>query len=343
MSASPGGRGKVAQLMEKPPEQWAAEDLADAVQTAVELELSTLPPYLCGLWSIEDSSSEASSLINTIILDEMFHLGLVCNMLVGIGGSPKLVSTMPKYPGPLPGGIRPDLKEVYLSGLTKDSVADVFMQIEYPEQPLAAAAETYPTIGAFYDHLTSAFEASGPSSLDPTRQKHITIYGNAEVKVLNTVADVTAAITEIKEQGEGTGQSPDVPGFGTEIAHYYSFGEIYNGMHFVQGADGTWGWTGPPPIPFPAKVYPMARVPAGGWSSPSDPVKAQIDKFNTAFTIMLRTLEAAWAEGGEVGEKKLNDAVTQMFSLQGFAMPLMKTPLPKGEGNYGPEFRVTTT
>jgi hypothetical protein len=338
MSAGAGGRGKVAQLMEKPPEQWAAGDLAGAVQTAVELELSTLPPYLCGLWSIEDSSSEASSLIRTIILDEMFHLGLVCNMLVGIGGTPQLVSTMPKYPGPLPGGIRPDLKEVYLSGLTKDSVADVFMQIEYPEQPLAAATETYPTIGAFYDYLSSVFEASGPSSLDPSKQQHITIFGNAEVKVLDTVADVTDAITEIKEQGEGTSQSPDVPGFGTEIAHYYSFGEIYNGMHFVQGADGTWGYTGPPPIPFPA-AYPMAQVPPGGWPSPSDPVKAQIDAFNTAFTTLLQALEAAWADGDET---KLNDAVNQMFSLKDLAMPLMTTPLPSGEGNYGPEFRVTT-
>lgn len=337
MSARPGGRGKVAELLDTPAERWTPADLAAALQTAIELELSTLPPYLCGWWSIEDQTTEAASLIHRIVLEEMLHLGFVCNMLVGIGGSPTLVSTMPTYPGNLPGGVRPDLT-VYLSGLTKDYVGDVFMGIEYPEEgPINESM--YPTIGAFYDSITTAFQAVQPV-LDPTNQLDQTIRMNGElvgeIVVLSELSDVYRAIGEIKEQGEGTSQSPDAVDFGGELAHYYKFGEIYNGMHFVQGADGTWAYNGPPPIPFPA-AYPMAQVPAGGWTDAPSDTREQLDAFNSAFTTLLQSLESAWGSGGKTA---LGVAIGQMFDLQGLGMPLMQISRGPESGNYGPEFRV---
>ncbi|NJP82759.1 hypothetical protein HCK01_36730, partial [Streptomyces sp. AA8] len=43
-------------------------------------------------------------------------------MLTTIGGAPRMADAalVPKYPGPLPGGVRPELS-VSLTGLTKES------------------------------------------------------------------------------------------------------------------------------------------------------------------------------------------------------------------------------
>jgi ferritin-like protein len=335
MADGTGGRGKIVELMDRQADQWTISDLSAALQAAAELELSTLPPYLCGYWSIKDSSSEAATLIGShtgIIPEEMLHLGLVCNMLVAIDGAPELVAYMPKYPGPLPGGVRPGLT-VYLSGLTKEYVGDVFMGIEYPEGGPVEVDTTYPTIGDFYDAIATAFATLKPA-LSTERQLSQSV-GTGQVVVLSTLEEVATAISEIKEQGEGTSQSPDAVDFGGELAHYYRFGEIFNGMHFVKGSDGKWGYTGPPPIPFP-DAYPMAQVPAGGWSNAAPDVRAKLDAFNATFTSLLEDLEAAW-KNGDSG--KLGDAINTMFDLPGPAQELMQIPLPNpSDGNYGPEF-----
>lgn len=331
------GRGRVAELMDKAADQWTIQELAAALQTAVELEVSTLPPYFCGFWSVTDPTAEAAQLIKSVQGEEMLHLGLVCNMLVALGPdySPQLVSTMPTYPGPLPGGVRPGLT-VCLGGLTLERVSDVYMQIEYPEDgPVAADADAPPTIGSFYDAIAIAFYALVPS-LDTSRQLTQDEVG---VFVMNSLADVLRAIGEIKEQGEGTSQSPDAVDFGGELAHYYRFGEIYNGKKLEQGPDGKWAYTGAD-VPFP-DVYPMAEVPSGGWQDAAPDVRSQLDEFNKTFTQLLTDLEAAWAPGG--GSDKLDDAIGDMVALAQLGPPLMQIPLPPpATGNYGPEWRVVT-
>ena len=95
-------------------------------------------------------------------------MGLACNMLTTIGGTPQINTpgAVPKYPGHLPGGVRPQLT-VGLVRLTKVVVLDTYMQIEYPEGgPIALfQGMTYSTIGAFYDALRDAFRQvpRGPS------------------------------------------------------------------------------------------------------------------------------------------------------------------------------------
>ncbi|WP_234317192.1 ferritin-like protein [Streptomyces sp. NRRL WC-3744] len=114
------------------------------MQQAVLLELATLPPYLCGLWSIEDPSQDEGVFhaIREIAFDEMSHLGLAGNLLTTIGGVPRLADerAVPTYPGPLPGGICPCLT-VFLSGLTTNSL-DMCARIEEPDHPITAARAT---------------------------------------------------------------------------------------------------------------------------------------------------------------------------------------------------------
>lgn len=310
----------------------AAHDIAwlkKGLQAAVELEFATLPPYLCALWSIKDGSGEAYDRILGIVLQEMSHMGLACNMLTTIGETPDIngASAVPKYPGPLPGGVRPELN-VALQGLTKDVVRDVFMQIEYPENgPVRRAlAETFTSIGAFYDAILDAFKTLPPGSITGARQLASSGVGLTKI---TTLAEVENAILKIKEQGEGTSQSPFATDFGGDLAHYYKFGEIFHGQTFVKGADGKWDYKGTP-VPFP-DVFPMSPVPAGGSPESHD--------FDVLFTTMLANLQGAWARGNQA---KLGAGVSTMFSLGDAAQKLMQKPLPGGQGNFGPSFRLVT-
>jgi hypothetical protein len=111
-------------------------DLKDALQTAMQLEFSTIPPYLCAQWSINSDPSDVSDKIEDIVVQEMYHFALAGNMLTAIGGMPDVANAafIPTYPTHvLPGGIRQALA-VDLKPLTPDQV-QVFMQIEYPEFP----------------------------------------------------------------------------------------------------------------------------------------------------------------------------------------------------------------
>jgi Mn-containing catalase len=102
---------KIVELMQLPPDDHDLAWLQQALQAAVELEMATIPPYLCAMWSVKDPGSPVFSLIRNIVLEEMSHLGLACNMLTSIGGTPAIntPAAVPKYPGGLPGGVHPGL------------------------------------------------------------------------------------------------------------------------------------------------------------------------------------------------------------------------------------------
>jgi hypothetical protein len=319
----------IRELMNVPRESHDIVWLKRSLQAAIELEFATIPPYLCALWSIKDPSGEVYDRILRIVLQEMLHMGLACNMLTTIGETPsiKSPSTVPTYPGPLPGGVRPQLT-IALQGLSKDVVHDVFMEIEYPEDgPIAfTLGETFTSIGAFYDAVLDAFKNLPPSSITGARQL---VSGGIGLTKITTLALVESAILKIKEQGEGTSQSPLASDFGGELAHYYKFGEIYHGQTFIQGADGKWDYKGSQ-VPFP-DVYPMSPVPAGGYAESRD--------FDVLFSAMLTNLQDAWANGDQA---KLSAGINKMFSLGDAARLLMQKPLPSGQENFGPSFRLVT-
>lgn len=304
--------------------QW----LRDSLAAAVQLELATLPPYLTAYWSIKSPTGEAASLVKSIALQEMCHMGQAANILTGIGGPPHINSQVPVYPGPLPGGVRPHL-EVYLGGLSLRWLDKVAMQIEYPESgPIALfLGVTYPTIGAFYDAIESAIVALKPA-FDPAKQLDVSI-GTNTVKIIHDVAEATAAIRLIKLQGEGTSTTPLA---GQELAHYYEFAEIFHGKKLVvDPVTKKWSYSGGP-IPFP-DVYPLDRVPAGGYPQATGDALAKLHLFQNTYTGVLDNLQTAWAT---TSPDALGAAIGAMFSLQAPAVALMKIPIPHGTGNYGP-------
>jgi hypothetical protein len=325
------GLGSVARLLAVPEGTRGVDWLRSALQVAVGLELATIPPYLCGLWSVKDRGSEVARLIRRIVGDEMYHLGIVCNLLVAVGGRPRIKAATPAYPGPLPGGVRAGVT-VYLSGLTKPFVRDVMMAIEAPEEPLVRSARPSPTIGEFYGDMLKAFWTVRPQL--SARGQLSQYVGADDLLPVETLDDVERAIEIIREQGEGTASSPADSFEDDHPAHYYAFGEIYHGRELRETDDG-WRYVGGP-VPFP-EVRPMGPVPAGGWPNPPAQVRQLLYRFDATYSTVLDALDAAWAGGGQ---RTLGAAIHAMHGLEDPALQLMETKNPYAPGTYGPQFRA---
>jgi hypothetical protein len=324
---------QIRELMRVRPEEHDLEWLKRSLQAALELEFATIPPYLTAYWSIKDARDPSARSIREVFVEEMLHLGICCNLLAAIGGEPVLntADVIPRYPGPLPGGVHPGL-EVALEGLNRDTLK-LFMEIEYPQSGPVALRETFPTIGEFYDALDQAFVTLAPAiTLDG---QITTFWMPALQKKFETVDDARAAIALIKVQGEGSNASPEEAD--GDLAHYYRFGEIYNGRKLQQHpGTATWAFDGPP-VRFP-DAWPVARVPAGGYTEEhvTPDVWALLDQFDSEFTAMMHLLHEAWATPSA---DRLDEAINAMFGLSGPALELVQKEIPGGSGTYAPCFR----
>ncbi|MGW4885474.1 MULTISPECIES: ferritin-like domain-containing protein [Actinomycetes] len=325
---APGGAA--VRLVAVPAEHRDVRWLRAALQVAVEIEISTIPPYLCGWWSVVNRKCDAARLVRRIVSDEMYHLGIVCNLLAGLGGRPRIRGSAPRYPGPLPGGVHPGV-HVYLSGLTKPLLRDVMMAIEAPATPLTGKAHDPFSIGLFYDELLKAFRLLSPD-LSLERQVHERI-GQDTLRPARTLEDVERSIEIIKDQGEGTSRSPSDGVEARHVAHYYAFAEIYHGRQ-LRETDGAWGYTGTP-VPFP-DVRPMAQVPEAGWHRPPPEAQRLLDDFDGTYAAVLEALDTTWAEGDR---RSLRTAARRMRRLETPAVALMEIPITGTRTTYGPQFR----
>ncbi len=306
-------------------EKW----LHDALQSAIGLELATLPPYLTARWTIVPPSP-VINVIKQIGREEMLHMGLACNLLTAIGGSPLIAddNVIPHYPGPLPWGIRPGL-EVGLRKLDKDQLK-VFMEIEYPQHGPIGFSRGPTTIGEFYSAILQAFKDLVPP-LSLERQ----LEGPVDLFKVGTMEDVETAINLINAQGEGSNATPEeAPG---KLAHHYEFGELFYGKRFVKTGE-RWNYDGTE-VAMPT-VMNMADVPEGGYRRPDvhdAAVWELIERFDRQYSEMLRLLQKAWTHGDE---EILSESVGKMIQMGTTARALIAKPKADGNGNYGPCFRL---
>jgi hypothetical protein len=281
-------------------------DLRAALQTAMQLEFSTIPPYLCAQWSIKADPDGVGDMIGEIVVQEMFHFALAGNMLTAVGGTPDIANAafVPSYPtNTLPGGIPQNLA-VDLQPLSQDQL-QVFMQIEFPEfPPVARPLGPAPaTIGDFYITIADAFTA-----INPTIYSDAHFINTGEAVQIKSIADARAAIDRIKGEGEGTPGSPDQPpANGMQFAHYYVFKEIFIGKTLVQ-AEGGFSYTGPA-IQFPT-VLPFKQS-----SASPNPSNA----FNQKMSQLLIDLQTCWTSGADI-----NPAIDTMFDLQTLGQKLIQ-------------------
>ena len=323
--------------------------LCSALQTAIELEHATIPPYLYALYSLEGPNQEIAALLRSVVVEEMTHMGLVCNILNAIGGAPDIDAPhfIPAYPGPLPGAVEHQLI-VPLSPFTQDVVSSVFMVIEEPEDPLEfptleLAAQL--TIGQFYEAIAQQLTTVGESIFTGDPAKQVTHdLGVEELVPITDLAGALNAIETIVEQGEGTTQVPtDEQG---ELAHYYRFAEIHNGRRLVPNPDAPpdappqqrYSYSGQP-IPFDgAGVRPLVLNPTTESYETGTQARFANDSFNYTYTSLLKSLHATFNGQPDL----LMTAVGLMESCKQQALEMGTLPI--GDGNVaGPSFQYRPT
>ena len=329
-----------------------------ALQAAIQLEHSTIPPYLYALYSLDlGRNAPVAETLRSVVKEEMAHLALAANILSALGGTPVLddPALLPRYPGQLPGTVEHGLV-VGLRPFSIDLVRDTFLAIEQPEHPLKfastdpAAANTPDapdalrtadgtggsplTIGQFYRRIAAAIEALGDGVFATATRNQVTSTLLPDVIAVTNVATACQAIGTIISQGEGTSSTPaEVTGSG--MAHYYRFLEIVHGRRLVQDPSlrGRYAW-GAAAVPFdPAGVYRVpvdprtARYPAGGRA------RRACAAFNNSYTCLLKTLHATFnGDGGQFAT-----AVGLMMSLEEQAIDMM-TGVTTGGVPAGPSF-----
>jgi rubrerythrin len=310
------------------------------LQNAVRLEHATIPTYLYSLFSLKPgTNAEIAGLIESIVAEEMAHMALAANVLNAIGGSPAVddPELIPKFPGPLPGGVDADLT-VHLEPFSKAQVENTFMVIEHPEHPLDFPTEKVEekpeeTIGMFYTKISESIGALGESIFtgDPSRQ--VTKgFSAVEVIPVTDVASAQKAIEIIIEQGEGTSQSPlDPDGAPGDLAHFYRFAEIANGHRLVPNPNAgpdtppnrRYSYTGPE-IPFDESgVYPLPTDPKAADYPEGSLARNLCDTFNYTYTSLLKSLHTVF--NGQPAT--LPTAIGLMWSLQEQFLEMARQPV----------------
>ena len=219
-------------------------DLRGHLKLAIEVELSTIPPYLYAMWSIEDQASDAAKLIRSIVTEEMLHATLATNLLLAVGGEIDFTdpAIRPGYPRPLPHH-RPPLP-LHLAPMSDEVVHDTLMVIERPEGADAPPeADRYDTLGQFYLALEMAIEALAATGdlfahHQPERQlSDPSYYGAVEfdaddsggLVLVSDAASARAAIEIIVHQGEGLRDEKWADPEHRELTHYRKLLQLHHG------------------------------------------------------------------------------------------------------------------
>ena len=225
-------------------------ELFPLLQKAMELELSTIPPYLTAWLSIKKDPKKhqnhiAADIIHSVMIEEMLHILLVGNLISSLGGKVSLgEKNIPTYP------LRMNFKDrnfpVNLTAFSLDAI-ETFLKIEKPKDISLAfgAFEEIDipavTIGEFYKDITNRlnkicneFKETDVFCGDPSKQIDKNYYwgGNGKPIVITNKESANQALKIIITQGEGSGDSVFIEtekyfNPPEEVAHFFRFMEIY--------------------------------------------------------------------------------------------------------------------
>ncbi len=289
------------------------------LQTAIELEWSTIPPYMVAILSMKlTANREAANLIRGVMMEEMLHMALVANVLNAVGGTVHIgPDNVPSYPHRL---FKDRDFPINLAPFSAENVA-TFMKIEEPRT----------SVGAFYRGIITLLEeldAAAPGTLftgDPARQLYDDYYWGAGNQII-PVKDLDSAkkaLDVVIEKGEGAGEHPPfTPEAPLHMAHYYRFAEIHYRRHYLPSDDPAKPPTGPAlPVDY-SEVHPIKINPDG--YAPGSKLADLNDAFNSRYTMMLRQLEQALTGTPKV----LYTAIMNgMHGSTSTALEMMTTPI----------------
>jgi hypothetical protein len=311
-------------------------DLQEHVRWAIQLEHSTLAPYLYAYYSFKNAGTEdapeAARIIKDVVVEEMLHMAHTCNIYNALGGEHLNLTDayyFPTYPGPLPHHRTDPPLTLHLEKASISLISNVFQVIEKPESIGAIAeGDHYAAIGQFYKAIQIGLEAINEFPGDRAKQvTRIFGYGGGRHGHLVKVTDLysaSLAIKQIVEQGEGSAQTEYSPDGG--LAHYWKFNQI---------VDGT--------LPFRARdIYPVVGDPKVA-ELPEGPVRELCQFFNDSYCLLLRALSKIYSQGDSSELVKQGSLFTLMDGvLRPAAQALVQTPIPGTDVNAGPSFEHST-
>jgi len=247
------------------------ESLREHLRLAMSVELSTVPPYLYALYSMEHQASDAAALLRSIVAEEMLHLALATNLLLATGGEPDLLSAdlRPTYPGLLAHRTPPLM--LNLAPATDDQIRTTFMGIEQPDPPgHSPDPDAYDSLGEFYAAIEEAIEAFGPGLFaHPQADRQLSdprFYGpvrfnveaSGDLMLIDGVDSARAAIEVIVHQGEGLTDARWADPGHQELTHYAKLAQIADGITPIGAIRPV--RVNPRAVEFPASVRPVADL-----------------------------------------------------------------------------------
>ncbi|MFJ3307434.1 ferritin-like protein [Streptomyces sp. NPDC086549] len=302
------------------------KELKAALQLAIGLELSTIPVYLTGLYSIKEGhNTETAQTIRSVVMEEMLHMTLAANVLNALGEVPsvepvgfkgKHLHPIPSYPltNPLVSGIG----TLQLLPLSPHAVQS-YVTIEHPLHGAAKVTEIplgtclYRTIGEFYGVILDA--------LHDTK-----ICKNGDFKHHNQVPDTqyyggAGHVVEVKDResavkaiqtiiDEGEGLDPDKLGKQAKTvtdndrlrngwqmySHYARFRELQTGRRFRSTQKAGEEPQGAMVLVDYSAVHPALHVPRNGDTEGGSESAALIE-FDLAYTELVDDLYLAFSDG----------------------------------------------
>jgi hypothetical protein len=323
------------------------QKLREQLKTAIKIELATIPPYLCALWSIkEGTNGVATGIIRSVVMEEMLHLCLASNILNAIGGKPEIdEKTMLEYPDHLPQNAGK-----FKVGLIKFSPEAIktFLEIEKPakgDKPpvVTPSGIEFQSIGQFYTAVKWALEQQG-EKIFKAESNQLTAenyYGSGgKLIAVHNLTTAKQAIDEIIGQGEGIDRTivDGIPGNfkdQVELAHYFRFKEIAKGRRYKKDDTTQGDPTGEPiDVDWGAvhNMTPNPKIEKDYHDYPEIAEKAR--EFNRTYAQLLKNINDACTESPE----SLKVAIPQMYDLKYQAIGLMKTPLGQTGLYAGPTF-----
>jgi hypothetical protein len=320
-----------------------AEDLAlllGDLQLALQVEHATVPPYLAAWVSLENDSASnepARRILRSVFTEEMLHMTQVANLLLAVGGTPRLAypGFVPSYPHSLPGAAADFTVDI---GPFSEEAVKMFMRIEQPMARDAPGEERlWHTIGQLYEGIADRYHrvlAEQPGLLAANLHRQIppeAFYGSGRLVTIATPDDVDSAIREITVQGEGDGRGvfdddASIFGDGREPAHFYRFDQILRGKLYERDNTVRSGPTGERIDVVYAAANPMRVNAAMSDYDPDSTVYRRLVEFNVLYGRLLTALESAYTGSATAFQV----ATAQMFAVGRSAAAISRMPDPRG-------------
>jgi hypothetical protein len=336
------------------------KQLHDNLQTAIELEHSTIPPYLAAYFTInQDTNTFSWNVIRSVFMEEMLHMTLACNIMNAVGGHPSIDNPkfIPEYPTKMEFADRK-----FDVGIIKFSKAaiETFLEIEKPSEEKLMVRGEYAkdlmqpiklkekTIGEFYNtikeqliYLVDTYGEENVFNGDKNLQVTPKDYygGGGEIIVVDTLDKALFAIDIIVDQGEGASGSindGDDAYFGQdqEVAHYFRFNEIYLGQKYKPTDVPNKPPTGEKvAINWEARID-MVNNPKAADFPAGSPAREKAEEFNQLYSHFLRLLHLAFNGQSPLIVK----AIGMMYQMKYLAAELLNCPLPNSKQFAGPPF-----